>query len=150
MIRMKKFNCGFTLIEVMITVSILAIVSTLALTSKINIFHKKNEVSEIQQVLAVMSEARDQAIKIRRDVTFHFHPENQKTHSPTHFYFDSHDFRFKNISTIKFDMLGRVKYEPSLKCIEVTHVDDSNYKMKLEITPLGEFALVESNQGCFA
>ena len=85
MIRMKKFNCGFTLIEVMITVSILAIVSTLALTSKINIFHKKNEVSEIQQVLAVMSEARDQAIKIRRDVTFHFHPENQKTHSLTHF-----------------------------------------------------------------
>ena len=147
---MKTFNRGFTLIELMVTVSIFAIVSTLAIPNIVQFFQKKNEVNETQKILAMMNEARQQAIRIKRNVTFHFNTKNHENNSLTNFYMNSNDLTVKHVPTIQFDMLGRVKYEPSLKCIDIAHTSNSNYRIKLEVSPLGEFSLLESDQGCFA
>lgn len=144
---MKTLNSGFTLIELMVTLSVFAIVSTLAIPNVVQFFEKKNTQNEAQKIVAMMNEAREQAIKIKRTVNFHF-ASNGQHDSLTDYYIKSNELLFKNASSIQFDMTGRVQYQPSIQCIDVDHVNQSNYKMKLEITPLGEFSLVETDQGC--
>ena len=61
----------------------------------------------------MMNEARQQAIRIKRNVTFHFNTKNQEKNSLTYFYMNSDYLTVKNVPAIQFDMLGRVKYEPS-------------------------------------
>ena len=56
----------------------------------------------------MMNEARQQAIRIKRNVTFHFNTKNQEKNSLTYFYMNSDYLTVKNVPAIQFDMLGRV------------------------------------------
>ncbi|MFW2077681.1 Tfp pilus assembly protein FimT/FimU [Acinetobacter sp. ULE_I010] len=74
--RIKK---GFTLIELMVTVSILVIIVMLAAPSFTNLLVKQNLNSNIRTLLATFSDARSQSILLRKDVTVILNNTNKNT-----------------------------------------------------------------------
>ena len=74
--RIKK---GFTLVELMVTVSILVIIVMLAAPSFTNLLVKQNLNSNIRTLLATFSDARSQSILLRKDVTVILNNTNKNT-----------------------------------------------------------------------
>lgn len=74
--RIKK---GFTLVELMVTVSILVIIVMLAAPSFTNLLVKQNLNSNIRALLATFSDARSQSILLRKDVTVILNNTNKNT-----------------------------------------------------------------------
>ena len=74
-----RIKQGFTLIELMVTVSILVIIVMLAAPSFTNLLVKQNLNSNIRTLLATFSDARSQSILLRKDVTVILNNTNKNT-----------------------------------------------------------------------
>jgi type IV fimbrial biogenesis protein FimT len=70
----KEFSTknGFTVIEMMITLAILAIITALALPSYRAIIEKRKVTSAAEQAMAFVSSAQLESVKRNRDVAVHF------------------------------------------------------------------------------
>jgi prepilin-type N-terminal cleavage/methylation domain-containing protein len=66
---MQKKEQGFTLIELMITIAILAIIATMAAPSFGNLIQKQNLNRSTQELIGQLNNARSKAVLERRDVT---------------------------------------------------------------------------------
>lgn len=54
----------------------------------------------------------------------------------------------KKVSSIQFDMLGQVKYNPKIKCLDLVDVSRPDLKLKIEINPKGDFELIQDENTC--
>lgn len=66
---MQRKKQGFTLIELMITIAILAIIATMAAPSFGNLIQKQNLNRSTQELIGQLNNARSKAVLERRDVT---------------------------------------------------------------------------------
>jgi prepilin-type N-terminal cleavage/methylation domain-containing protein len=66
---MQRKEQGFTLIELMITIAILAIIATMAAPSFGNLIQKQNLNRSTQELIGQLNNARSKAVLERRDVT---------------------------------------------------------------------------------
>lgn len=67
--RMKQKNRGFTIIELMTTIALLAIISALAVPSIGNLMRSNKLTAASNELIASISIARSEAIKRKADVT---------------------------------------------------------------------------------
>ena len=67
--QQTKKNQGFTLIELMVTVAIMAIIAMMAAPSMSNFLSSQNLNKSAQSMISVLNEARAQAVLTRQDVT---------------------------------------------------------------------------------
>lgn len=139
---------GFTLIELMTTVSILAIGSTLAAPNIIQHFNNQNHQDISEQVLSQMQEAREHAIKNKTFVNFHFNIDTDHSNTAKDFYLNAEHVMSEKVSKIQFDMLGQVKYNPSFKCVDLVHSQQPDMKLKIEINPRGDFQVINNGSEC--
>ncbi len=68
---MQKNN-GFTLIELIVTIAVMAIIATIAAPSFGNLIEKRKLDAETRELSFVLSEARAQATTLRLNITFKF------------------------------------------------------------------------------
>lgn len=77
-----KINHGFTLIELMVTVAVMAIIAMLAAPSFTQIMAKQKLNSNSRELMATLSQARSQAVLLRSNATVNINPSTC-TPSPT-------------------------------------------------------------------
>ncbi|QIO09979.1 pilus assembly FimT family protein [Acinetobacter lanii] len=145
---MNSINRGFTLIELMVTISILAIISVIAMPNFNSQISKIQFNHETKDVLALMAEARTQAIILKKDVTLNFNKSDNDETTTTHFFWDAKKAEIKSPSSIQFDMLGRLKTRPTNGCIAITHKSDNALKKVLTVSVLGGVDAIKENASC--
>lgn len=64
-----KLIRGFTLIELMVTIAVMAIIATIAAPSFLNMIEKQRLNQDTQNLISQLSKARSQAVLLRKDVT---------------------------------------------------------------------------------
>jgi len=78
-IRKKEFSKGngFTLIEVMIVLAVLAIIMSLALPSYRSIIEKRQVTSAAEQITAFLSAMKGEAVKLNQNLAFSYSSSDQ-------------------------------------------------------------------------
>ncbi len=79
---MQNKHKGFTLIELMVTIAVLAIIAMLAAPSFTQIMAKQKLNSNSRELMATLSQARSQAVLLRSNATVNINPSTC-TPSPT-------------------------------------------------------------------
>ena len=110
---MQKKELGFTLIELMITIAILAIIATMAAPSFSQLTNKYKLEEDSRDLLSILMQARNEAILKRKIVTVFFDPSAAS--NETTFVWTPKNFKniFSNVPlgydyppAIQFDMYG--------------------------------------------
>lgn len=76
---MQRKEQGFTLIELMITIAILAIIATMAAPSMANLLEKQRFQKKERELLSVLTQAKSQAILKRTDVAANLNSTSANT-----------------------------------------------------------------------
>lgn len=79
---MQRKEQGFTLIELMMTIAVLAIIATMAAPSFTQMMAKQKLNSNSRELMATLSQARSQAVLLRSNATVNINPSTC-TPSPT-------------------------------------------------------------------
>ena len=149
---MKKSEYGFSLIELLMVLGIIAVILVIAVPKFTQYMKEKSYKSELSKVIDLFDEARLKAIDLKKSALVHFHHGqlNDANTDQLNFFIHSKDFIFQHISKVEFDLTGRVRYDPTLKCVDVIHVQYPQLKIKFMVNPLGEYKFVTNNEGCIA
>ena len=67
-----KINHGFTLIELMVTIGVMAIIATMAAPSFGNLIAEKRLESDTRELALILGDARGQAATLRKNITIKF------------------------------------------------------------------------------
>jgi prepilin-type N-terminal cleavage/methylation domain-containing protein len=123
-------NKGFTLIELMVTIAVLAIIAMMAAPSFIETIRKNELNQEIQNLIFLLQEARNEAIFTRSP---------KQVEIPT---YGSGEKKFtgwsvtNDMSSIEFTFMGYLKSENSI-CLTLTHKKNSHLSSAISIEKNG-------------
>lgn len=145
---MKNIRRGFTLIEMMVTISIIAIVTSIAAPSFNRQIKNYKFDNKIGDVLTLIAEARAQAITLKKDVKVHFSKASTDQNNETNFYWLAQNSQIFQVDHIEFDMLCRVKQRPTNGCIAITHKSDTRFNKVLTVNVLGSLNPIQENLTC--
>ncbi len=145
---MKNKIYAFTLIEMMVTISIIAIIASIAVPHFSTQISQYKFNSETKEILSLMSMARAQAILLKKDVKINLTKNASDKNTETNFFWDAQTAQIKSPTRIEFDMLGLMKARPTNGCIAITHVVDSTLMKALTVSVLGGVDAVKENTSC--
>ena len=145
---MKNTRRGFTLIEMIVTIGITAIVTSIAAPNcnqQIKSYKFNNETKDI---LTLMGEARAQAITLKKNVKVHFSKKIKDQNNETNLYWSAQNAQISYVDHIEFDMWGWVKERPANGCIAITHKSDNRFNRVLIVNVLGSLDPVLEHMEC--
>lgn len=146
-----KNNQGFTLLELMITIAILAILVTIAAPSMQNMIHKNQVSAQIRDLNSTLQEARSKAMLERRAYTVDIQASTKNgslsTTGTTISYAPNSDH--VNIqpatATIVFDLLGGTTAD---SCYVVAHTKNTAIAQVLRISKNGSSKIHTDKTSC--
>lgn len=108
---MNKINLGFTLIEMMITVSVLAILMAIAVPNYNNTLNSIQLNRDYKNLLSVLSTARNQALTLKQDVTVRLNSDDQDTATTFHWKAKQKNIyqESSSVQSLVFTSIGTVK-----------------------------------------
>lgn len=124
-------NKGFTLIELMVTISILAILSMIATPSMIEIIRKQQLASDARSVIESMSIARSDAIIYRKKQTVSFVANDDIAPSNVIQLGKHTHWSIKPSKDLSFTMFGSL--EENAQCYVLEHQNKSTLKAVIVI-----------------
>ena len=139
---------GFTLIELMVTIAIVAIVASFALPSFSKQIAQYKFNHESRNILSLIREARAQAIVLKTDTKLTFSKSATDVDTSTQFFWSAKNAQITSPTSIEFDMLGRIKTRPLNGCIAITDKNDTNLKKTINISVLGGIDATKENSSC--
>lgn len=102
-----KFIRGFTLIELMITIAIMAIIATMAAPSFSNMLERQRLNRDTQSLIAQLSKARSQAVALRRDVTVTLNSQTTDTADTLNWSPSGYNvLKIPNLASVTFNLVG--------------------------------------------
>ena len=145
---MQNKSRGFTLIELMVTLAVLAIIVSIAAPNFSQQISQYKFNNESRDIISLIRETRAQAITQKRDVKLNFSKSASDTNTATDIYWSAKNAQITSPASIEFDMLGRIKSRPSNGCIAITHKTDTSLKKTINISVLGGIDAVKENSSC--
>lgn len=127
-------NKGFTLIELVVTIAVLAIIATMAVPSFSQTIRRNQLISETRDFVDLLVETRSEAIfkqservlAVNSSVTTFY-----KKWSPVHVTKDSGD------TTVTFNRLGQSTARTNGQCFIFKHNNDENLKLYVYVQKAG-------------
>ena len=143
-----KNQSGFTLIELMVTVAVLAIITAIAVPNFSEQIARYRFNNDVRDFISLLRESRTQAITLKKDVKLNFSKSTTDVDTDTSIYWSPKIAEVSSLSNVEFDMLGKLKTRPLKGCIEVVHKTHSNIKKTITLGVLGGVDAVEENASC--
>ncbi len=145
---MKNKRHGFTLIEMMVTIAIIAIIASIAMPNVNKQISQYKFNNESRDLLSLIRETRSQAILLKRDVKLNFSKSATDSSTLTNIFWSSKNAQITSPANIEFDMLGRIKTRPTNGCIAITHKSDTTLKKTIIVSVLGGIDEVKESTSC--
>lgn len=136
---MQKKEQGFTLIELMITIAILAIIATMAAPSFQSQLYDYQLRKEFNDLVLTMTEAKSNAKALNKSVHVYFREEKiSDPKDSLYVHLDSENYTSNKIETdeIIFRNNGLVDPLSTKKCIDIQH-NKSGKAKRIKLTQLG-------------
>lgn len=131
-----KINHGFTLIELMVTIAVMAIIATMAAPNMIQMVYKKQLETSARELAMTLSNVRGTAVSLRKDISLEF--KNQEN-TGDKFYWDTtrstvHVLAKGLPEGIFFTPVGLAKKRTT--AIRKEMIDNPNYNPHVDEDPL--------------
>lgn len=135
-VQRQQTQRGFTIVELIITVGILAVLTAFALPTMVTIKRKTEHRSEVGAVVEALQTARADAVIKKKQAT---------TQAPTIKYTNINP----EINNISYDFMGRANVPiDSGRCITVTHSKDSVIVSSILVRQVGNPEIFKHKTTC--
>lgn len=127
-VQRQQTQRGFTIVELIITVGILAVLTAFALPTMVKVKRKTEHSSAVSTVVEALQTARSQAVIDKRTRSPAIPTIKDMTISPTDI-------------NVEYDFMGRAKFDKSTtvteRCVTITHSKDANIVSSVLIRQVG-------------
>lgn len=136
----QRHQQGFTLIEFMIVVTIMAVLAAWATPSMLNFIRKSQVNTEVRSLIATVQEARSSAILTKTTKTVDWASSRQDILS---------EGQQAIVNYIRYDFMGRATILNSKSsCISLTHGKNANIVTSIKIEQQGRVQVFKNKATC--
>ncbi|MDM1756727.1 MULTISPECIES: GspH/FimT family pseudopilin [Acinetobacter] len=132
-------NRGFTLIELMVTLAVLAIIAALAMPSFVNTIKQRQLDTAFRELSLAITDARSQAVNIRQDVELKLNSNDANTATLLNWNSNISEVSLESgsVTNIVFEPTGGVKnFNQTTMSFSICHAD-LGISRRLQLTRMG-------------
>lgn len=141
---MQRKEQGFTLIELMITIAILTIITTMAAPSFTKIIRKNQLINDVRDFENNLEELRSNALLKQKDLSLSLEPTVTNAWQP------KKEIKWNPLpitTTVTYNMMGRLKSANNL-CFILQHKEDSSLKAAIVVRRNGLVIYDKARSDC--
>ena len=142
--RTKK-NHGFTLIELMVTIAVMAIIATMAAPSFIQTLRKSQLTGDTRDFVDLLTETRSEAIFKQAERILAL---DSSVTAPYKTWMPIHTSKNSGDTSVTFNRLGQTNAVGNGQCFVIVHNSDSNLKSYVYVQKGGPVIYIKTATSC--
>lgn len=144
---MQSIKGGFTLVELMVTIAILAIVAMIAAPSMTSMRYNQELKDQERKISLILSDARSNSKALNKPMHVYFTAPNSSSDSSNIFYFEVDPEKFDfNMQGEKISFRNNGVLDVSSACIQLEHIKSKKVK-SITLNHLGMQQLADTKCG---
>ena len=139
---MKRKEQGFTLIELMITIAVLAIIATMAAPSMMNIVRKQRLTTDVQDLINLATQTRSEAVLYKKERKLGLPSSGDFQWSPS----KHNEWQTQPQSSLSYNMFGNLTIVE--QCFILKSKDDASLKAVIIMRKNGSISFNKQLLAC--